>query len=148
MRKDWTPGQKLFVAVLPDWDQYYDEPPEVDEEAIWRVIASILETREVMILEIRFGRRYGRSLTLEDTGKLIPRHGGGKGGISRERVRSIEAKALRKLCHPRRRRLLEAAATPETVAKAEKAWQMRSAEIDKLLRKDEKEGGSERHYTG
>lgn len=141
VRKDWSPAQKLFVAALPHWDRYYDEPPEVDEEAVWQVVTSVLETREAMVLEIRFGRRYGRSLTLEDTGKLIPRHGGGKGGIGRERVRSIEAKALRKLS--RRSKLLKERATPETVAKAEKAWQIRSAEIDELLRKDKKGGGSD-----
>ena len=129
LRKDWTPAQKLFVAVLPHWD-HYDEPPEVDEEAIWQVVTSVLETREVMVLETRFGRRYGRSLTLEDTGKLIPRHGGGKGGISRGRVRSIEAKALRKLS--RRSKLLEKAATPETIDKLEKAWEVRTEELRRL----------------
>jgi len=132
VRKDWSPAQKLFVAVLPHWDRYYDEPPEVDEEVIWQVVTSVLETREVMVLETRFGRRYGRSLTLEDTSKLIPRHGGGKGGISRERVRSIEAKALRKLRHPKRSRPLKEAATPETIDKLEKAWERRTEELQRL----------------
>jgi hypothetical protein len=51
----WTPGQKLFASVDPEWDRYYDEAPEVDEERIWEVIVSTLAPREALVLELRFG---------------------------------------------------------------------------------------------
>ena len=54
-----------------------------------------LESREREILKLRYGLRDGVPLTLEQTGKLF--------GITRERVRQIEEKALRKLRSPARR---------------------------------------------
>lgn len=57
-----------------------------------------LKSKEREVLSLRFGLRDGKSLSLEDTSKLF--------GVSRERVRQIEAKALRKLQAPTRRRML------------------------------------------
>lgn len=58
-----------------------------------------LEDREQKILRLRYSWIEGKSYTLEEVGS--------KFGITRERVRQIEQKALKKLKHPSRRRILE-----------------------------------------
>ncbi|HBY99629.1 MAG TPA: hypothetical protein DEP84_37780, partial [Chloroflexi bacterium] len=62
------------------------------------VIFNSLHPREVQILQLRYGLKDGRSLTLEQVGK--------KYGLTRERIRQIEVQALRKLRHPSRSRRL------------------------------------------
>lgn len=59
----------------------------------------ILTEREQMILKLRFGFDDGRPRTLEEVGKVY--------NVTRERIRQIEEKALRKLRHPARRTKLE-----------------------------------------
>src|SRR5947208_15116381 len=66
-----------------------------------------LNERERRILELRYGLADGYSRTLEEVGKQY--------NVTRERIRQIEAKALRKLRHPTRRNKL--AGFLETVAK-------------------------------
>jgi RNA polymerase primary sigma factor len=60
----------------------------------------ILTEREQMILKLRFGFDDGRPRTLEEVGKVY--------NVTRERIRQIEEKALRKLRHPARKTKLEA----------------------------------------
>ncbi|MCS7283227.1 MAG: sigma-70 family RNA polymerase sigma factor [Anaerolineae bacterium] len=67
------------------------------EEQI-RGILDLLTDRERAVLELRYGLRDGRAYTLEEVGKAL--------GVTRERIRQIEAKALRKLRHPGRSRRL------------------------------------------
>jgi RNA polymerase primary sigma factor len=61
-------------------------------------VLSTLTPREARILRLRFGLINGRSYTLEEVGQ--------KFGLTRERIRQIEGKALRRLRHPRRSRQL------------------------------------------
>jgi RNA polymerase primary sigma factor len=58
-----------------------------------------LSDREARVLKMRFGLEGQRPMTLEEVGK--------KFGVTRERIRQIEAKALRKLKHPSRRKKLQ-----------------------------------------
>lgn len=65
-------------------------------------IAKLLDTltdREQRVLILRFGLKDGRTRTLEEVGKEF--------NVTRERIRQIEAKALRKLRHPSRARMLK-----------------------------------------
>jgi RNA polymerase primary sigma factor len=61
-------------------------------------VLSTLTPREARILRLRFGLQNGRQYTLEEVGQ--------KFGLTRERIRQIEGKALRRLRHPRRSRQL------------------------------------------
>jgi RNA polymerase primary sigma factor len=62
-------------------------------------VLSTLTPREQRVLQLRFGLDDGRSRTLEEVGKEFK--------VTRERIRQIEAKALRKLRHPSRSRKLK-----------------------------------------
>src|SRR5574341_742362 len=78
-----TPTQSVYENLL--------------REKVEEVLAT-LSPREARILRLRFGLQNGRSYTLEEVGQ--------KFGLTRERIRQIEGKALRRLRHPRRSRQL------------------------------------------
>jgi len=69
------------------------------KEQVNDVLDSISQ-RERRVLQLRFGLEDGRSRTLEEVGREF--------GVTRERIRQIEAKALRKLRHPTRSKKLRA----------------------------------------
>lgn len=77
-------------------------PSQSAEENLIRAkieeVLSTLTPREARILRLRFGLQNGRSYTLEEVGQ--------KFGLTRERIRQIEGRALRRLRHPRRSRHL------------------------------------------
>jgi RNA polymerase primary sigma factor len=70
---------------------------EMLREAIKHALA-VLSDREREVLELRFGLMDGKEHTLEEVGQYF--------NVTRERIRQIESKALRKLRHPTRSRLL------------------------------------------
>lgn len=67
-------------------------------EALTEILGTLTE-READVLRMRFGMYDGRTHTLEEVGQIF--------GVTRERIRQIEAKALRKLRHPSRSRKLK-----------------------------------------
>ncbi|MDR1884839.1 MAG: RNA polymerase sigma factor RpoD [Synergistaceae bacterium] len=84
-------------------DKEMPNPEEVAASMILReqleeMLADLSE-REREVLRLRFGLEDGHAHTLEDVGKRF--------GVTRERIRQIEAKALRKLRHPSRSRRLK-----------------------------------------
>jgi RNA polymerase primary sigma factor len=83
-------------------DESTPEPPESAHRRLLRdqleKVLATLTAREARILRLRFGLQDGRCYTLEEVGR--------KFGLTRERIRQIEHKALRRLRHPRRSRRL------------------------------------------
>jgi len=79
-----TPMQSVYESMLKE---------KIDE------VLGTLTAREARILRLRFGLDSGVPFTLEEVGE--------KFGLTRERIRQIEGKALRRLRHPRRARQLK-----------------------------------------
>ncbi|MCL7453417.1 MAG: RNA polymerase sigma factor RpoD [Anaerolineae bacterium] len=83
-------------------DETMPEPDDAASQQLLREqlrnILNSLNHRERQVLEMRFGLNDGQSHTLEEVGQAF--------GVTRERIRQIEAKALRKLRHPLRSRKL------------------------------------------
>jgi RNA polymerase primary sigma factor len=84
-------------------DQNAMAPPDAASRQLLKEqidgVLSSLTPRERRVLQLRFGLEDGRSRTLEEVGKEF--------NVTRERIRQIEAKALRKLRHPTRSRKLK-----------------------------------------
>lgn len=78
-----TPSQSAYAKLLRE---------KIEE------VLETLPPREARILRLRFGLENGHTYTLEEVGQ--------KFGLTRERIRQIEGKALRRLRHPRRSRQL------------------------------------------
>jgi RNA polymerase primary sigma factor len=86
---------------IPDDKQespYDTTSREMLKENIDEVLQA-LSDREAKVLRMRFGLSGNKMMTLEEVGR--------KFGVTRERIRQIEAKALRKLKHPSRRKKLQ-----------------------------------------
>jgi RNA polymerase primary sigma factor len=83
-------------------DESVEEPVNAASKELLREqirnVLSFLSDREREVLEMRFGLNDGKDHTLEEVGKEF--------GVTRERIRQIEAKALRKLRHPSRSKSL------------------------------------------
>jgi len=87
--------EKMFNAAL---DEYKTQQKNIEHELdVKRKIESVLQSlnyREREIIKLRYGIPTGCNYTLEEVGKLFH--------VTRERVRQIEAKAMKKLYHPTR----------------------------------------------
>ena len=100
-----TPIGEEEDSHLGDFIEDADAPAPQDaasltllKETLGNVLDS-LTPREEKVLRLRFGIEDGRTRTLEEVGKEF--------NVTRERIRQIEAKALRKLRHPSRSKKLK-----------------------------------------
>lgn len=87
-----------FIEDVTSPSPYEETSKELLKESITDVLTS-LDEREAKVLTLRFGLDGEPPKTLEDVGKIF--------NVTRERIRQIEAKALRKLRHPSRRKKLQ-----------------------------------------
>ncbi|HSW90123.1 MAG TPA: RNA polymerase sigma factor RpoD [Patescibacteria group bacterium] len=87
-----------FIADETQASPYEATSKKLLKENIDEVLAA-LSDRESKVLAMRFGLNGARPMTLEEVGQ--------KFGVTRERIRQIEAKALRKLKHPSKRKKLQ-----------------------------------------
>jgi RNA polymerase primary sigma factor len=99
-----TPTDEEEDSILADFIQDDDSPAPTEtvtqnllKEHLQEVLG-MLPPREVRILQLRYGLLDGQSYTLEEVGRKM--------GVTRERVRQIEAQALSRLRHPSHRRIL------------------------------------------
>jgi RNA polymerase primary sigma factor len=99
-----TPTDDEEDSVLGDFIED-DQAPQPDDSATYNLLREHLEEvlnslppREVRILQLRYGLLDGQAYTLEEVGRKM--------GVTRERVRQIEAQALSRLRHPTIRRKL------------------------------------------
>jgi RNA polymerase primary sigma factor len=99
-----TPVGEEEDSNLGDFIEDEDSPAPVDATSYQMLVEQLkdsldtLTPREARVLQYRFGLEDGRPRTLEEVGRLF--------GVTRERIRQIEAKALRKLRHPSRSKKL------------------------------------------
>lgn len=87
-----------FIEDTTQMSPYEETSKELLRESIEEVLNS-LDERETKVLSLRFGLMGETPKTLEEVGKIF--------NVTRERIRQIEAKALRKLRHPSRRKKLQ-----------------------------------------
>lgn len=99
------PREAEYPASLDDWDSLLPEPPEVDafdkaetERIVTDALADLPE-RQADVIRMRFGIGRESDMTLEEIGQIY--------GVTRERIRQIEAKGLDRLSHPGRKRRLQ-----------------------------------------
>ena len=99
-----TPIGEEDDSHLGDFIQDEDSPAPQDSASFMLMkeqldeVMNTLTPREAKVLKLRFGLEDGRARTLEEVGKEFE--------VTRERIRQIEAKALRKLRHPSRSKKL------------------------------------------
>ena len=89
--KDFVPDEAVSAPTE-------DTSKELLKQQLLEVLGT-LSPREQKVIELRFGLRDGKPRTLETVGREF--------GVTRERIRQIEAKAIRKLRHPTRAKLLK-----------------------------------------
>lgn len=100
-----TPIGEEEDSHLGDFIPDHDAPAPADAAAFSMLKEQLIEVldtltpREQKVLKLRFGLEDGRARTLEEVGKRFE--------VTRERIRQIEAKALRKLKHPSRSKKLK-----------------------------------------
>lgn len=99
------PREAQYPESLDDWDDLLPEPSKVDvfdqaetESIVTEALADLPE-RQADVIRMRFGIGRDSEMTLEEIGQIY--------GVTRERIRQIEAKGLDRLSHPGRMRRLQ-----------------------------------------
>src|SRR3990170_891982 len=93
--------ESFLGDFIPD-DSQLSPVDQASKQLLKDHLDEVLQTlsyREARVLKLRFGLEGNKQMTLEEVGKVF--------GVTRERIRQIEAKALRKLKHPSRRKKLQ-----------------------------------------
>src|SRR3990167_4745413 len=96
MKREMLASREVMLLEAPD-----DTEEVIDKQLLKKNIKDALKTlslREAKVLELRFGLDDDKQKTLEETAR--------KFGVTRERIRQVEIKALRRLRHPSRRIVL------------------------------------------
>ncbi|GAB4528639.1 MAG: hypothetical protein Kow0063_04970 [Anaerolineae bacterium] len=91
----YPPEEITLVNLIPDPDSLTPSiavDQAIAKEAVKQVLDEVLKPRQREIIVLRFGLKDGTDCTLEEIGEQF--------GVTRERIRQIEAKALEKLKHP------------------------------------------------
>ena len=94
-------GESVLGDFIPD-ESHLSPVDQASKQLLKDHLDEVLSTlteREAKVLKLRFGLDGSKQMTLEEVGKVF--------GVTRERIRQIEAKALRKLKHPSRRKKLQ-----------------------------------------
>ena len=92
-------GARRDLKTLSDSQPHKIVPGTAAHSNSAQAVLDSLTGRERRVLQLRFGLEDGRARTLEEVGKEF--------NVTRERIRQIEAKALRKLRHPSHSRKLK-----------------------------------------
>lgn len=99
------PREVEYPESIDDWDGLLpasEQEDVVDQRETEKVVADALaelQERQADVIRKRFGVGYDAEMTLEEVGQLY--------GVTRERIRQIEAKGLDRLSHPGRKRRLQ-----------------------------------------
>jgi RNA polymerase primary sigma factor len=99
------PREAEYPESIEEWDDLFAEQEDTnifDQSETQGIVADILaelQEREADVIRMRFGIGHDREMTLEEISQLY--------GVTRERIRQIEAKALSHLSHPGRKRRLQ-----------------------------------------
>jgi RNA polymerase primary sigma factor len=99
------PREAEYPASVDDWDSLLPEPEEgsgFDDTETERIVADALAElpkRQADVIRMRFGIGHESEMTLEEIGQIYD--------LTRERIRQIEAKGLKSLSHPGRKRRLQ-----------------------------------------
>ncbi|OGM22838.1 RNA polymerase sigma factor RpoD [Candidatus Woesebacteria bacterium RIFCSPLOWO2_01_FULL_39_21] len=94
-------GESVLGDFIPD-EAHLSPVDQASKQLLKDHLDEVLSTlteREAKVLKLRFGLDGSKQMTLEEVGRVF--------GVTRERIRQIEAKALRKLKHPSRRKKLQ-----------------------------------------
>ncbi|OGM13931.1 RNA polymerase sigma factor RpoD [Candidatus Woesebacteria bacterium RIFCSPHIGHO2_02_FULL_42_20] len=94
-------GESVLGDFIPD-ENHLSPVDQASKQLLKDHLDEVLSTlteREARVLKLRFGLDGSKQMTLEEVGRVF--------GVTRERIRQIEAKALRKLKHPSRRKKLQ-----------------------------------------
>lgn len=94
--------RETYLGDLIAGEDASDPYAVVDNALLKQELEEILNTlkpKEAKVLRLRYGLEDGRARTLEEVGEML--------GVTRERIRQIEAKALKKLRHPSRSKKLK-----------------------------------------
>lgn len=98
IEREATDEDTSISRFVSDEESVFDEQFQKELSEIVEDILSSLSEREAIVVKMRNGIGYPAPMTLEEIGSLM--------NVTRERIRQIEAKAMRKMSHPSRKKKL------------------------------------------